>query len=97
MTELPSHPLLRLKTKLLTQTPKTQFKALETLPITLLAPTLRSRCDGNGKIPIRLSELKMLTDVNPIMNSQLKRNQITKNTPDRIGDHTNHSRNTNYE
>ncbi|KAG5581413.1 hypothetical protein H5410_052040 [Solanum commersonii] len=54
-----------------------------------------ARCDGSEKIPIQCSKLKILTEVNPIKNSQLKRGQITKNTPDRIRDHTNHFQNTN--
>ncbi|KAG5572914.1 hypothetical protein H5410_062680 [Solanum commersonii] len=93
--KLPSHNTLKAKIQLLTQTLKTQPKALETLPTAELAQTRRYGRDGTEGIPIQRSKLKVLTKVNPIKNSQLKWGQITKSTRDRIRDCTNHSRNTN--
>uniref|UniRef100_M1BM40 Uncharacterized protein n=1 Tax=Solanum tuberosum TaxID=4113 RepID=M1BM40_SOLTU len=72
---------------------KTQLEALETLPTISVAQTRRS--DAMELTLIRRLELQMLTEVNSIKNSQLKKGKITKNTFDHIGDHINHSKNIN--
>ncbi|KAG5572897.1 hypothetical protein H5410_062663 [Solanum commersonii] len=93
--KLPSWKTLKAKIQLLTQTLKTQSKASETLATVGLAQTRHYGRDGTDGIHIQCSKLKVLTKVNPIKNSQLKRGQITKSTRDRFGDYINHFGNTN--
>lgn len=94
MMEIPSRITRKAKTQLFTQMPQTQLKALKILPTTPLAKTRRFECDVTEGYSIRCLKFQMLTEVNSINNSQLKKGQITKKNTRSHWEYTNHLKNT---